>query len=202
VLEVIDSNSKTPTRDRAIILLAFNSGIRCVDIRNLKLLDLDWKKQELRIVQKKTGKPIIAPLNGKTLNAIADYILSEDNCVFIRAYPPYTGIASTSPLDYMIDKYCRLADVEKSRTALFIVYAALLERNSQRQRSLLRPFPRCLATVICHLEKPISALTERKPLCVPQTFPRFPSPRVSMQIFSFHLTATWGKVVTGFEFLG
>lgn len=118
VLEVIDSNSKTPMRDRAIILLAFNSGLRCVDIRNLKLLDIDWKKQELRIVQKKTGKPIAAPLNGKTLNAIADYILKErpkckDNHVFIRAYPAYTGIASTSPLDYMINKYCRLAGVEK-----------------------------------------------------------------------------------------
>ena len=118
VLTVIDSNSKTPLRDRAIILLAFNSGLRCVDIRNLKLLDIDWERQELRIVQKKTGKPIAAPLNGKTLNAIADYILNErpkcgDNHVFIRAYPAYTGIASTSPLDYMIDKYCRLAGVEK-----------------------------------------------------------------------------------------
>lgn len=103
MLTVIDSNSKTPLRDRAIILLAFNSGLRCVDIRNLKLLDIDWEKQELRIVQKKTGKPIAAPLNGKTLNAIADYILKErpecgDKHVFIRAYPAYTGIASTSPL--------------------------------------------------------------------------------------------------------
>lgn len=93
VLAVINSShSKTPLRDRAIILLAFNTGLRCVDIRNLKLMDIDWKKQELRIVQKKTGKPITSPLDGKTLNAIADYILKErpkcsDNYVFVRAYP-------------------------------------------------------------------------------------------------------------------
>ena len=117
-LDAIDGHSQTPMRDRAIILLAFNSGLRCVDIRNLQLEDINWKAQELRIIQKKTGKPIAAVLNGKTLNAIADYILKErpkceDNSVFIRAYPPYTGIASTSPLDYMIDKYCRLAGIEK-----------------------------------------------------------------------------------------
>ena len=117
-LDALDGHSQTPLRDRAIILLAFNSGLRCVDIRNLQLEDINWKAQELRIIQKKTGKPIAAVLNGKTLNAIADYILKErpkceDNSVFIRAYPPYTGIASTSPLDYMIDKYCRLAGIEK-----------------------------------------------------------------------------------------
>lgn len=119
VLEEINSGStKTPKRDYAIILLAFNSGLRCADIRKLKLTDIDWKKQELRIVQKKTGKPLSAPLNGKTLNAIAEYILKErprcsDSYVFLRAFAPYTAIKSTSPLDYMVDKYCRLASIEK-----------------------------------------------------------------------------------------
>lgn len=118
ILDVISSSSKTPKRDAAIILLAFNTGLRCSDIRNLQLHNIDWEKQELRIVQQKTGLSILAPLNGKTLNAIAAYILnerpqSEDNHVFLRAYSPYIAIKSTSPLDYMIDKYCRLASIEK-----------------------------------------------------------------------------------------
>lgn len=118
MLSVIDDNSQTPKRDTAIILLAFNSGLRCADIRNLQLHNIDWKKEELRIVQKKTGTSLSAPLNGKTLNAIAAYILeerpkSEDPHVFLRAQPPYVAIKSTSPLDYMVDKYCRLASISK-----------------------------------------------------------------------------------------
>ena len=118
MLSVIDNNSQTPKRDAAIILLAFNSGLRCADIRNLHLNNIDWKKEEVRVVQKKTGTTLSAPLNGKTLNAIAAYILeerpkSEDPHVFLRAHPPYAAIKSTSPLDYMIDKYCRLASIDK-----------------------------------------------------------------------------------------
>lgn len=118
MLDVIDSHSKTPLRDKAMILLAFNSGLRGVDIRNLKLSDIYWEKKEIRIVQSKTGSPLASPLQGKTLNAIADYILQErpqceSDCVFIRSYPAYTGLSSTSPLDYMVDKYCRLAGISK-----------------------------------------------------------------------------------------
>lgn len=118
MLKVVDDNSQTPKRDTAIILLAFNSGLRCADIRNLQLHNIDWKKEELRIVQKKTGTSLSAPLNGKTLNAIATYILeerpkSDDPHIFLRARPPYVAIKSTSPLDYMVDKYCRLASIDK-----------------------------------------------------------------------------------------
>lgn len=118
MLGVIENNSQTPKRDAAIILLAFNSGLRCVDIRNLQLHNIDWKREEVRLVQKKTGILLSTPLNGKTLNAIASYILeerprSEDTHIFLRAFPPYEAIKSTSPLDYMIDKYCRLASIDK-----------------------------------------------------------------------------------------
>lgn len=146
-LEAVDGHSQTPMRDRAIILLAFNSSLRCVDIRHLKLEDINWKVQELRIIQKKTGKPIAAVLNGKTLNAIADYILKErpkceDNSVFIRAYPPCTGIASTSPLDYMIDKCCRLAGIEKKSYRSF--------------HSLRRPF----GTELAEAEVPVTSISQ------------------------------------------
>ena len=125
ILSVINNEtSKTPKRDYAMILLSFNSGIRAIDIRNLKLTDIDWKLGEVKIIQKKTVKPLTVSLNGKTLNAIADYILherpkSESNNIFLQACPPFLALKSTSPLDAAIDKYCRIASVPKIKSRSF-----------------------------------------------------------------------------------
>ena len=124
MLGAIGSHSKTPKRDAAIILLAFNSGLRSVDIRNMQLHNIDWKKQELQIIQSKTGTYLKTPLTGKTLNAIAEYILeerpkSEDKHIFLRSSPPYGAITTTTPLDYMVDKYCRLASIDKIKYRSF-----------------------------------------------------------------------------------
>lgn len=43
--------------DYAIMLLAFDTGLRSVDIRKLCLKDIDWKKGLLYLRQSKTGAP-------------------------------------------------------------------------------------------------------------------------------------------------
>ena len=63
-------------------------------------------------------------VTGKTLKAIAEYILeerpkSEDKHIFLRSSPPYGAITTTTPLDYMVDKYCRLASIDKIKYRSF-----------------------------------------------------------------------------------
>lgn len=77
MLNTIENSDRYNLRDRAIILLSYDTGLRGCDTRNLKLEDIDWKESTVSIIQKKTGKPVILPLAGKTMNAIADYILNE-----------------------------------------------------------------------------------------------------------------------------
>lgn len=125
ILSVINEHtSKTPKRDRAMILLAFNTGIRGIDIRAVLLSDIDWKLGEIRMIQHKTGKPLSASLHGKTLNAVADYILNERpksdyQNIFLKYGPPFSPLKSTVPLDYAIDKYCRLSGVPKKKNRSF-----------------------------------------------------------------------------------
>ncbi len=62
-------------RDYAMMLLASQTGLRACDVVNLKRADIDWRTSEIRIVQRKTGKPISLPLEPESGNAIADYLL-------------------------------------------------------------------------------------------------------------------------------
>lgn len=50
ILSQIDTSTARGKRDYAIIYLASHTGFRSGDIINLKLTDIDWNKDEIRIV--------------------------------------------------------------------------------------------------------------------------------------------------------
>ncbi|MGN0324882.1 MAG: tyrosine-type recombinase/integrase [Lachnospiraceae bacterium] len=76
IFSVIDKNTPTGKRDYAIIILSLYTGFRSVDIRLLKITDIDWKKDEIHIIQHKTNRALESPLLPIVGNAIADYILN------------------------------------------------------------------------------------------------------------------------------
>ena len=53
-----DESSDVGKRDKAVIMLAIDCGLRSSDICNLKLADIDWRKASLNIIQKKTGTQV------------------------------------------------------------------------------------------------------------------------------------------------
>lgn len=95
----------------AMIMLAYTTGLRGCDIVNLKFDSIDWDACELRLVQEKTNIPVSLPLDTKTGNAIADYILhARPKCkseyIFLRVLRPYTKIGS---MWTVIAKYAHIA---------------------------------------------------------------------------------------------
>jgi integrase len=117
ILSCIDISTSLGKRDKAIILLACGTGLRGIDIVRLELSDINWKAGKIEIVQSKTGKPVVMPVNGQILNAIADYILngrqkSNSKIVFLRNRAPYTALGTAS-LTAIIDYLSIKADVEK-----------------------------------------------------------------------------------------
>ena len=118
ILAVIDNTSAIGKRDTAILMLAFDTGLRAIDITRLCLADIDWLSGEIHIVKSKTKRPLSLPLHASVMNAVADYILearpkSISKEVFLRTLSPYRSLNGANALDGVIEKYSKCAGVKK-----------------------------------------------------------------------------------------
>jgi len=73
VLGMIDRSTLMGKRDYAIVLLGTVTGLRAIDIRNLKLSSIDWQNGEIKLVQSKTGNTNVLPLTEDVGEAVKDY---------------------------------------------------------------------------------------------------------------------------------
>jgi len=99
IIKSIDRNKANGKRDYAILMLAVSSDMRTGDIAKIKRSDIDWRKDEIHIVQEKTQIPINLPLQKNVGLALADYILngrpeSKSPQIFIRSVAPYQNFKS------------------------------------------------------------------------------------------------------------
>lgn len=94
-----------------MLLLARNLGLRAIDIVTLELSDIDWHANTVRVVQEKTERPLLLPLDTETGTAIATYILEargDTDCdtVFALCYAPRTPM-TTEALYNVVVKYAK-----------------------------------------------------------------------------------------------
>lgn len=93
--------AKESKRTKAVILLAMHLGLRDCDICNLSFQEIDWRNDKIRLIQKKTGEPLVLPLLPDVGNALPDYILDErpkraDHYpyIFLRKQAPYNKLTA------------------------------------------------------------------------------------------------------------
>lgn len=110
----IDTSTIQGKRDYAIILLASRMGLRSGDIVKLKIEDIKGK-DELNIIQQKTGNTLHLPLIDEVSVAIVDYLTVRPSSVakeiFLRACAPYNPI-STGAIRNSLKKYMANAGVD------------------------------------------------------------------------------------------
>lgn len=101
ILSVTTRSTAMGKRNYAMLLLALRTGLRSIDIANLKLLDIKWKTGTIEIVQEKTRRPLILPLLDEVGNAMADYIVngrpySQEPYIFLRTQAPFQRLSRHS----------------------------------------------------------------------------------------------------------
>jgi integrase/recombinase XerD len=103
-------------RDYAIMMLLSTYGLRAGEITGLRLSDIDWRHERLRIRHTKTGAYSELPLLRGPADALLDYLkrgrpattLRE---VFLRALAPYRPLSSNAALHSMMTRRLRAVGV-------------------------------------------------------------------------------------------
>lgn len=118
ILSSPDTEKPAGKRDLAILMLASVTGIRAIDIANLKLTDINWREMTIHFVQHKTGYGLSLPFESSAAAVVADYILngrpdSESPYVFLTESAPYRKLNDKSSVSNVLNKYVKMSGVEK-----------------------------------------------------------------------------------------
>ena len=120
IREVLNNqDSGLNLRDRAIGCLLFYMGLRCCDVANLQLSDIDWMEDSISIIQQKTAEPLRLPLSATVGNAIYDYLtrergISSEAHVFLSQCRPYKKLMPGSVGSSICDKIYRAANIRQN----------------------------------------------------------------------------------------
>jgi site-specific recombinase XerD len=96
-------HSQSGLRDYAILMLLSSYGLRAGEITSLRLEDVDWRSDVLRVYHSKTGVHSELPLLPSVGNAILDYLRkghpkTQAREIFLISHAPYRPFKSGSCL--------------------------------------------------------------------------------------------------------
>ena len=116
LIAAIDRGNPKGKRDYAIILLACCLGMRCGDIKNLKMENFHWEEKKLIFTQSKTRIPLSLPLTSEVGWAVIDYLKYgrpkiDSPYVFVKLMAPFGPFSEGDHLGQLIKRYMELAHI-------------------------------------------------------------------------------------------
>lgn len=114
LIDAIDRKNPKGKRDYAIILLACCLGMRCSDIKQLKMENFHWEEKKLVFIQSKTKKLLSLPITQEVGWAVIDYLKYgrpkiDSPYLFVRHMAPFGPFAEDDHLYQLIKVYMELA---------------------------------------------------------------------------------------------
>lgn len=141
LIAAIDRGSPKGKRDYAIILLACCLGMRCSDIKTLKMENFRWEEKKLVFIQSKTRTPLSLPLTPEVGWAVIDYLKYgrpkiDSPYIFVKHMAPFGPFSEADHLTQLIQTYMKLAHIpalKKKRgmhSLRHTLASMLLEKNT------------------------------------------------------------------------
>lgn len=100
-LRAIDRSTPMGRRDYAMLLLVVTYGLRCCEVVSLRLDDIVWREEQLRVARPKVGASLLLPLTPDVGAAILTYLRDGRPAlahreVFLRARAPSGTLKPTA----------------------------------------------------------------------------------------------------------
>ena len=119
MLEAVDRRTAKGRRDYAILLLLVTYGLRGMEVAHLTLDDIDWKRERLRVPDRKAGHFTGYPFSPIVGEAILDYLRNgrpetSDRHIFFRALAPRMPITRIA-ISMCASHYLRKAGISVAR---------------------------------------------------------------------------------------
>lgn len=114
LFDAIDRGSPKGKRDYAIVLLACHLGMRCKDIKNLKMENFHWEDKKLTFIQSKTRELLTLPLTKEVGWAVIEYLKYgrpkiDSQYIFVKHMAPFGPFSEGNHLTQLIKRYMELA---------------------------------------------------------------------------------------------
>ena len=150
VLHGIDRNSDVGRRDYAICQLLYTYGVRGGQVRELRLEDIDWAKNQILFRASKQGKDSLLPFTAQVGESLLDYLQNarppaKDPHVFLTSRAPYHPLVDASALSAMVERHLRVADIEVTSKGPHVFRHGFATRMLQEGHSL-----KAIADVLGH----------------------------------------------------
>jgi len=139
MLKTVDRRSRVGKRDFVILLLLVTYGLRAREVAALTLDDIDWRRDRLRIPERKSGHSTAYPLLPIIGEAILDYLQNSrpktsERALFFRAIAPYTPLTYVA-VSLRAKHYLRKADIDIQRPGSHTLRHTCVQRLIDAQMS-------------------------------------------------------------------
>ena len=142
IIKHLDVSENISFRNKALTILALDTGLRAVDICGLQLHNIDWEHNRIHIIQEKTGHAHDIPISNAIGNALVDYLLNErpvsdSPFVFLKSVAPFNPLMSHSGIRNVLFHVVDDSDVEPAGR----IYGTRITRHSAASRMLRSGIP-------------------------------------------------------------
>ena len=102
LLATTEGSTPADGRDRAVLMILATCGLRAGEVGALRVEDIDWERDLLRVFRSKTGRTDLFPLTPSVGNALVDYLLKvrpdagRERALFLTLQAPFRPLTSSA----------------------------------------------------------------------------------------------------------